>query len=116
MLRYVRSEYGGRHWLLDYWKSIMHGEEEDKDKLDRISPIGSAAAFSAPVLLIHGRDDTVVPIGQSRSMEAALKRAGKDVKLVELKAEDHWLSDGDTRIMTLQAMGDFVDRHIGAKN
>lgn len=116
MLGYVRREYGRRHWVLDYWKDVMNGTEEEDGKLDRISPVRSAATFTAPVLLIHGRDDTVVPIGQSRSMESALKRAGKDVSLVELKGEDHWLSDGDTRIMTLRAVGDFVDRHIGGKN
>ena len=45
--------------------------------------------MSAPVLLIHGRDDTVVPIEQSREMEGALRAAKKDVQLVVMQGEDH---------------------------
>ena len=33
--------------------------------------------------------------------------------LVELEDEDHWLSEGDTRIAALEKMAVFVDRYIG---
>lgn len=33
----------------------------DDPTLDKISPISHVASVSAPVLLIHGRDDTIVP-------------------------------------------------------
>tara|TARA_R110000787_G_scaffold36827_3_gene93778 strand:- start:894 stop:1058 length:165 start_codon:yes stop_codon:yes gene_type:complete len=54
-------------------------------------------------------------MNQSRVMQKALKRARKDVTFIELKGEDHWLSDGDTRIETLRAMADFVEANIGAR-
>jgi dipeptidyl aminopeptidase/acylaminoacyl peptidase len=54
-------------------------------------------AVTAPVLLIHGKDDTVVPYEQSDVMADALKHAGKTVELVTLKHEDHWLSRSATR-------------------
>lgn len=53
------------------------------NNLDAISPIARAAHADAPILLIHGKDDTVVPISQSETMESALKRAGKPVVFVE---------------------------------
>jgi len=115
MLRDEASQYGSRHWVVDYWKNQVGDPKKEKARLEQISPVNAAEAFKAPVLLIHGRDDTVVPISQSRSMETALKRAGKDVTMVEMKGEDHWLSDGDTRIEALHAMSDFVDSHIGQK-
>jgi dipeptidyl aminopeptidase/acylaminoacyl peptidase len=73
-----------------------------------ISPIEHVDAVNVPVLLIHGRDDTVVPYEQSEIMLSALKRAGKSATLVTLKHEDHWLSRGDTRLQMLQATVDFL--------
>ena len=61
--------------------------------------------------LVHGLDDVVVPIAQSREMERALKRAGKPVEFVTLKAEDHWLSRDATRKATLAAAMSFVEAH-----
>ena len=91
-----------------YWKIEVHGEARDEPSLDQISPARHAAAADAPVLLIHGKDDTVVPIDQSRRMLSALKGAGKPVEMVELPGQDHWLSDEATRIQMLKASVAFV--------
>ncbi len=61
--------------------------------------------------MIHGKDDTVVPIDQSRRMLSALKGAGKPAELVELPGQDHWLSEETTRIQMLKASVDFVVRN-----
>lgn len=86
----------------------------DKAKIEAISPVNAAANFRAPVLLIHGVDDTVVPYAHSSKMDAALKKAGKSVRLVKLKGEDHWLSVSDTRLQTLIELDKFVLETIGA--
>ena len=62
-----------------------------------------------PLLLIHGRDDTVVPIEQSRVMAEAMRRAGKPVELIELAGEDHWMSRADTRLRALQETVRFLE-------
>lgn len=113
MLRDEKRSYGRNHWVVTYWENRIADGDASKDRLKSISPINHADAFQAPVLLIHGKDDTVVPIVQSEVMRKALKRAGKDVELIKLKGEDHWLSDGDTRLQTLKAMSAFVEKHIG---
>ena len=66
-----------------------------------------------PVLLMHGENDKIVGYKQSRLMQRALKKAGKEVELVKLKNEDHYLSQGSTRMQTIETMVGFVDRHIG---
>jgi len=76
-----------------------------------ISPARQADKAQAPILLIHGADDTVVPIEQSKMMERALKGAGKPVQMVTLKGEDHWLSDEPSRIALLNAAVTFVEQH-----
>lgn len=35
--------------------------------------------------MIHGKDDTVVPIAQSGMMKSALKDAGKPVELIRME-------------------------------
>ena len=45
------------------------------------------APLEAPVLLLHGKNETVVPIEQSKIMNRALKKAGKDVTFVQLSAQ-----------------------------
>lgn len=75
------------------------------------APVNLAAQAEAPVLLIHGRDDTVVPIDQSRIMRKALQRADKPVEYLEMDGEDHWLSREQTRQAMLKAAVEFVQRH-----
>ena len=111
----VKWDNGRKHWALDYWQENIGDLDEEREKLDAISPARAADKFTAPVLLIHGNDDTVVPIKQSEIMERALEKAGKDVTFLELEGEDHWMSDGDTRIDALRAMATFIDQHIGAE-
>lgn len=79
--------------------------------LKAVSPVRFADKADAPVLLIHGKDDTVVHFSQSTAMADALRRAGKPVEFVTLKAEDHWLSKSETRLQMLQASVDFVMRN-----
>ena len=91
-----------------YWREYLKIKDDNDPRLDAISPVRHAAAATAPVLLIHGRDDTVVPIDQSRSMADALRAAGRPVQLVELKGEDHWLSSSETRLQMLESAVGFV--------
>ena len=58
--------------------------------------------------LAHGDSDTSVPIEQGRDLFDAMRRAHKDVQLVVLKGEDHWLSHGQTRLQMLQSSVAFL--------
>jgi dipeptidyl aminopeptidase/acylaminoacyl peptidase len=79
--------------------------------LSAISPIDHADALTAPVLLIHGADDTVVPYWQSTLMESVLKSAHKNVEFVALNHEDHWLSNSQTRLQMLEVSVDFLKKY-----
>lgn len=113
MLIDERRDHGKNHWVYAYWQMVMGDAREHREKLEAISPVNHAEAFQAPVLLIHGKDDLIVPIRQSKRMRSALRSAGKPVQLIELKGEDHWLSTRETRIETLRALDAFVTEHIG---
>lgn len=92
-----------------YWDRYLGVSGPEDPALNAVSPIDHVAGVSVPVLLIHGRDDTVVPYEQSEVMEKALERAGKSVKLVTLTHEDHWLSHSDTREQMLEATVAFLE-------
>ena len=87
----------------------------DPKTYDEVSPRRFAAKADAPVLLIHGRDDTVVGYKQSQVMAAALKDAGKPYELVDLAGEDHWLSREETRKRMLSETMRFVQKHNPAQ-
>ncbi|MBP2158112.1 MULTISPECIES: S9 family peptidase [Asticcacaulis] len=76
-----------------------------------VSPARHAAGVDIPVLIIHGRDDTTVPVMQALTMRNALKAAGKAHEYVELKGEDHYLSRAETRLQMLKAVVAFVEKH-----
>ncbi|MFT4074014.1 MAG: S9 family peptidase [Asticcacaulis sp.] len=83
----------------------------DPKLYDEISPAKQAGKAYCPILLIHGTDDTVVPIDQSHRMESALKRAGKPVEFVTYKGQDHWETVGSARIEMMKAALAFLDKH-----
>ncbi len=91
-----------------YWARFMGVKNASDPALDAISPAKHAEAVTIPILLIHGRDDTVVRFEQSQIMADALRRAGKPVTLVPLTGEDHWLSRGETRLEMLKASAAFL--------
>jgi cephalosporin-C deacetylase-like acetyl esterase len=94
-----------------YWDRFMGLSGPSDPAADAISPIKHVDAVKVPVLLIHGRDDTVVPFEQSAAMYDALHAAHKDVSLVTLLNEDHWLSRSETRLQMLEASVAFLRAH-----
>jgi dipeptidyl aminopeptidase/acylaminoacyl peptidase len=91
------------------WDRFLGAKGPNDPRLDEISPADHVGAATPPVLLIHGKDDTVVPFEQSQIMADALKRAGKPAELVVLSHEDHWLSRGETRLQMLRSTMAFVE-------
>ena len=58
------------------------------------SPIHGACAIHAPTLLIHGDQDTRVPMDQSLNMAKAMLDCGKKVQLQLVKGGGHMLEKG----------------------
>ena len=84
----------------------------DARKLAATSPIGFAANYRPPVLLIHGSKDVSVPIQQSQDMARALTRAGKDVRLMVFDGEGHADWSPPDEEAALKAVSSFITSHI----
>jgi dipeptidyl aminopeptidase/acylaminoacyl peptidase len=112
MLEWVLDRAGYRdNEASRYWNLAMGAKGPDDPALHEISPASLAAKADAPILLIFGKDDTVVPTAQSREMERALRSAGKPVEVLVLDKEDHWLSRENTRIQMLKAADAFIEKY-----
>jgi dipeptidyl aminopeptidase/acylaminoacyl peptidase len=109
MLLHAQAENAGRDSeTLRYWDRYMGVKGPSDPVLAQISPASQAAKIDIPILIVHGKDDTVVDYRQSVAMADALKRAGKPYTFVTLDGEDHWGSRGETRLKLLQAVMGFL--------
>ena len=101
------AKFNSKSRTVQYWRRYLG----DPAGWDDISPIRHVAAVTAPILLVHGKDDTVVPVEQSYRMRDALRGAGKSVDLVLLDDDDHYLSRTPTRVLSLEALIAFLQKN-----
>ena len=107
----VDKNGGDKTGITRYWRAATGADKGGDKVLRAISPTTYVDKVDVPVLLIHGKDDTVVPIDQSREMEGALKRAGKSVEFVQVNGGDHWDLHEDARMATVTNSVAFVMKH-----
>lgn len=76
------------------------------------SPIHRAQAIIAPLLLMHGTDDPVVPISQSERLVEAIRDAGGDVEFVVYDGEGHGFRQPDNVADEYARTENFLDRIV----
>ena len=97
-------------------QGVVTGEKEfrrlqigsEKDALKRDSPAANAEKIDVPVLLVHGTKDWVVQMDQTKAMEDALDRAGKDVTVLMIKNAGHELERKSDRVALLTQLETFL--------
>ncbi|UKZ75989.1 hypothetical protein TrVFT333_003685 [Trichoderma virens FT-333] len=83
----LESHYTAK--LLRLTKDISD-EERDEIYKER-SALYHVDEIKSPLLLLHGQEDTVVPLEQARLIAKSLKESGKGVKIVEFPGDGHML-------------------------
>jgi acetyl esterase/lipase len=73
------------------------------------SPQAYVDSADPPFLIIHGTEDDLVPIDQSRAFHAALRAAGVTSELVEVEGAGHGIRDPEVLLKTAA----FFDAHLG---
>jgi dipeptidyl aminopeptidase/acylaminoacyl peptidase len=112
MLRWINARHMGyANAQQRNWSRYLGISGSNNAAVDAISPLRQVDAITVPVLLIHGKDDTVVPFEQSQTMYDALRKQNKDVQLITLRNEDHWLSRSATRLQMLQESVAFLRKY-----
>lgn len=88
---------------------------EDPDKLWDRSPLKYAERVETPLLILHGERDDRCPIEQAEQLFTALKKMGKNVRLVRFPNASHDLSRSGhpkQRIKRLQYIAGWFDSHL----
>jgi dipeptidyl aminopeptidase/acylaminoacyl peptidase len=88
-IAFAKAEEGADSPAYLYWLETIGDPATDGERMKAASPSLLAHRFAAPVLLIHGSEDKIVSPKQSRIMAQALRAAGKNVQLVEIKGRGH---------------------------
>jgi dipeptidyl aminopeptidase/acylaminoacyl peptidase len=77
---------------------------------DELSPISHASRIRSPVLIVHGEDDTNVPLAQAVFFHRALRRYGVDHEFVVYPREGHGIMERGHRIDLLERTRAWFDR------
>jgi dipeptidyl aminopeptidase/acylaminoacyl peptidase len=86
----------------------------DPEFLARISPVNFAEKITAPVLIVQGKEDRIVPPKQARKMVAALEKAGRPPQTLTFSNEGHGLKHEKNRQKYYAEIEGFLAKHLGS--
>lgn len=112
-LNWRRKKHGADSELYAYWKRQIGDPDADVARITAVSPARQVDRIKAPILLIHGDADDVVPISQSKDMKARLDKSGRHTQLIKLKDEGHSDWSEESLRLTMTTIRDFLNAHIG---
>jgi acetyl esterase/lipase len=75
------------------------------------SPLFHVAKSNAPILIIHGTHDDMVPISQAEELKDALTKVGATVKFLRLDSDHMFHEPGPHRQLALETQA-FFDRYL----
>lgn len=87
--------------------------QDDLALAAQASPVSYVSSQAPALLLVHGDEDRLVPVGQSEELAEALRANGVEVALVVVPGSDHvWLGVDDVRPIVSQSVN-FLRTNLG---
>ena len=87
--------------------------ENDREFLERASPMTHIDAVRAPLFIQHGRNDPRVPVSESEHIASVLQSKGVECELLIFDDEGHTVEKLHNRIETFERAVGFLDRVLG---
>lgn len=101
------------HYIIGLVLGKEKWTDEARDALYRKrSALYHVDKIKAPLLLLQGDADTIVPVSQATEMEEAMKKAGKRVELTIFKDEGHGWHKSETIKEDTELQTDFWARNL----
>lgn len=97
----VTSYWGEGFWGYSY-NSVAAAKSypwTDPELYTKQGSLFNADKIKTPLLLLHGTEDTNVPIGESIQLFNALRVLGRDVEFITVEGQNHVITDYDKRIL-----------------
>lgn len=96
-----------------YLDQLIGPYPERRDLYIERSPIHALEGFSAPLILLQGLDDPIVPPNQSEAIHAALKSRGVPTAYMAYEGESHGFRRAENQVSSRQAELYFYGRVLG---
>ncbi|WP_306419213.1 S9 family peptidase [Alteribacter natronophilus] len=99
----------------DHWKPVMKrwlgDAEEDRERLEKDSPITYLNTMSRPMLVIQGANDPRVVKEESDQIVEALRKQGTEVEYLVLEDEGHGFSKKENEIKVYKSILGFLEKY-----
>ena len=94
-------------------RELLGGKLESRiDLAMNASPVVWASASSAPMLIVHGTEDQIVPYSQSVRLHNALSHAGANSTLRPVEGGRHGRGADFDNDALIEEVADFFDQHL----
>lgn len=100
-----------------YWEKRVGNMQDEKviRQLTEASPVNFAGQIKAPLFIVHGAEDNVVPIAQAKKLVALLKGQGRKPETLYLRALGHSLPQNKQGEEFLTKLEAFLAANLGAR-
>jgi dipeptidyl aminopeptidase/acylaminoacyl peptidase len=86
--------------------------EKDRELLESTSPIHKAGNIRAPLMVIHGKNDPRVPVGEAEQIVESVRENGGVVEYLLYEDEGHGLARLGNRLDAYPKIAAFLDEHL----
>jgi dipeptidyl aminopeptidase/acylaminoacyl peptidase len=86
--------------------------KRDRDFLESISPIHKAQEITSPLMVIHGKNDPRVPVGEAEQIVERVRENGGVVEYLLYEDEGHGLVKLKNRLDAYPRIAAFLDEHL----
>ncbi len=107
-----------------YWKPLQKifavrvgdlSDPADVERMQTQSPLNSASAITAPLLVIQGANDPRVKKAESDQIVVALREKGQEVEYLVAANEGHGFANEDNNLAMFAKIEEFLATHLGGR-
>jgi alpha-beta hydrolase superfamily lysophospholipase len=95
-------------WIADAAYPKYGHPVNDRELLERLSPLRRAGELTAPLLVVHGGHDTNVPVGESEQIVEALRERGRNVRYLFFPDDGHGIVKRENRSALVAAISEWL--------
>jgi dipeptidyl aminopeptidase/acylaminoacyl peptidase len=99
-------------WMAAISKTEYGDPETERDMLRELSPIHKLDRVKAPTLVLHGANDTNVPVVEADQVVERLKQQGTPVEYILFPDEGHGFQKTRNRIRSTEAVVGWFTRYL----
>jgi dipeptidyl aminopeptidase/acylaminoacyl peptidase len=101
-------------WMAAISKIEYGDPDKEAAMLRSLSPIHKVDRVVAPTIVLHGKNDTNVPVVEAEQVVESLKKRGVPVEYVLFPDEGHGFQKSENRIRYMVSVARFFAKHLKA--